>query len=425
MARPQRRGLSRAVVLLAALVGSVAVVLLALDGVQQWPTALGFAALVFFGELMRVKLPGDRDAAPLGGAGALGYAVLTQLGNGDAATHGVAHVVAVVYLGCLTAGLVHLLADRSPRWPDMASRLIGTTVTAAVFIPFLKDELADLTVGRSEAPIVAMVLAVMAGGVANVLTSSVLRAYREQTAFAPALRNELSAQAALGSAMAATGVLIALAVPRMGLWSLVVFCVPLLVTQFSFRRYASITATYRQTLRALSRVTEVAGHVEPGHSRRVMQLSVQVGREFGLTESELLDLEYAALLHDIGQLSLTDPIPRGSTLTVAPSERRRIAELGAGVVRSAGNLDRVAHIVACQANAYRKMRETADVEVPLASRIVKTAGAYDDLVTASREQRGPRAAWDALERLRMGMAYEYDPRVVEALTRVLTKNGEL
>jgi exopolyphosphatase/guanosine-5'-triphosphate,3'-diphosphate pyrophosphatase len=32
-----------------------------------------------------------------------------------------------------------------------------------------------------------------------------------------------------------------------------------------------------------------------------MNLSVAVGREFGMTEQELLDLEYAALLHDIGQ----------------------------------------------------------------------------------------------------------------------------
>jgi hypothetical protein len=420
------RSLLRELVVVAAgLVGAVALVQVALRGVDQWPVAVGFCVLVLVGELLRVNLPGDHDAAPLGGAGALGYAVLTQLGDGRAATHDVHDVVAVVLVGSLVAGLVHVLAEREPRWPEMSGRLLATALTAALFIPWLKTDLADLTVGGSSAPVVAMVLAVVAGGVANVLVNATMRAYRDETRLAPALRNELSAQAGIGTAMAATGILIALAVPRMGLWALLVFCVPLLVTQFSFRRYASITATHRQTIRALSRVTEVAGHVEPGHSRRVMQLSVQIGREFGMTEGELLDLEYAALLHDIGQLSLADPIPRGSTLTVAPSERRRIAELGAEVLSSAGNLDRVAYIVGCQANAYRKMRETADVDVPLAARIVKTAGAYDDLFTASREQRGPRAAWDALERLRMGMAYEYDPRVVEALTKVLTKNGEL
>jgi response regulator RpfG family c-di-GMP phosphodiesterase len=130
-------------------------------------------------------------------------------------------------------------------------------------------------------------------------------------------------------------------------------------------------------------------------------------------------------MHDIGQLSLADPIPRGSTLTVAPSERRRIAELGAEVIRTTGTLDRVAHIVEAQASPYRKMRENADVHVPLAARIVKACSAYDDLVSASRESRGTRASWDALERLRMGMAFEYDPRVVESLTQVLQKAGDL
>ena len=55
----------------------------------------------------------------------------------------------------------------------------------------------------------------------------------------------------------------------MGYWALPVFCVPLLLTQFSFRRYAAIRATYLQTIRSLSRVTEVGGYTETGHARRV------------------------------------------------------------------------------------------------------------------------------------------------------------
>jgi hypothetical protein len=48
----------------------------------------------------------------------------------------------------------------------------------------------------------------------------------------------------------------------------------------------------------------------------VAQLSVAVGRDLGLSERELQDLEYAALLHDIGQLSLSEPIPGGATAFV-------------------------------------------------------------------------------------------------------------
>ena len=96
----------------------------------------------------------------------------------------------------------------------------------------------------------------------------------------------------------------------MGLPELAVFIGPLLVTQVAFRRYAGIRATYLQTVRSLARVTEVAGYVEAGHSRRVSRLAVAVGRGLGMPEPDLLALEYAALMHDIGQLSLPRADPR-------------------------------------------------------------------------------------------------------------------
>jgi hypothetical protein len=45
--------------------------------------------------------------------------------------------------------------------------------------------------------------------------------------------------------------------------------------------------------------------------------------------------------------------------------------------------------------------------------------AYDDMVGGSLEA-GRR--FDALERLRLGMAYDYDPRVVETLSRIVERN---
>ena len=111
----------------------------------------------------------------------------------------------------------------------------------------------------------------------------------------------------------------------MGYWALPLFALPLLVAQFSFRRYASIRATYDQTIQSLSRVTEVGGYTETGHSQRVAQLAVAIGHEMGLSEGDVKDLKYAALMHDIGQLSLTDPIPSGATTMIARDEQRQIA----------------------------------------------------------------------------------------------------
>lgn len=387
--------------------------------------ALWFGVLVVFGELLRVNLPGDRDASPISGAAAVGYSLLTTLGSGQPAGHRASTVVAVVSAGTALGALGHVAVARDPRIVDAARRVLSTAVAALTFRLWLSGSVFDVTVGRSRQPILAMGLAVVLGVLADLLIGTVVTSARQRAPFAATLRNETAAQAALTAATAATGILIALSVPIMGLSALLVFSVPLLVTQFSFRRFASISGTYRQTIRALSRVTEVGGYVEPGHSRRVMNLAIAVGREFGLTDADMLDLEYAALMHDIGQLSLPDLIPRGSTLTVPPSERTRIAELGAAVIRSTGTLDRVAHIVEVQASPYRRMRENADGDVPLAARIVKACSAFDDLVSASRHHSGNRSAWDALERLRMGMAFEYDPRVVEALTGVLERSGQL
>lgn len=256
-----------------------------------------------------------------------------------------------------------------------------------------------------------MALLILLMVMADVLLAAVLRAEQVRAAFRVAVHDELRMAAPLGAAVAASGILLALASHSMGMTALLVFAAPLLVTQVAFRKYAGIRATYLQTVRALSRVTEVGGYVEPGHSRRVSRLAVAVGRELGTAEPELLELEYAALMHDIGQLSLRDPIPGGATVLTDPEQARRIAELGAEVIRQTGVLDRVAEIV-------RRQCDTCAETPPMASRIIKAANAYDDLVGGSSDRDRAGAA---LERLRLGVGREYDPTVVEAMARVIDR----
>jgi HD-GYP domain-containing protein (c-di-GMP phosphodiesterase class II) len=198
-----------------------------------------------------------------------------------------------------------------------------------------------------------------------------------------------------------------------------VFAAPLLVTQVALRRYAGIRATYLQTVRALARVTEIGGYVEAGHSARVSRLSVAIGRELGMPEAALLELEYAALMHDIGQLSLRDPVPGGATVLVAREEQRRIAEYGAEVIQQARVLGTVADIVRRQSDPCRPVDRSQPP--PLSSRIIRAANAYDDLVGSLEDAA---RATEAVERLRLDTASEYDPQVVDALSRlVLPKAG--
>jgi response regulator RpfG family c-di-GMP phosphodiesterase len=243
------------------------------------------------------------------------------------------------------------------------------------------------------------------------MIGALIRADDVGARFSVALWDEMRVQWPLGAAVGSSAVITVFAAQVMGLTELVVFIGPLLVTQIAFRRYAGIRATYLQTVRSLARVTEVGGYVESGHSRRVARLAVSVGRELGMAEPDLLALEYAALMHDIGQLSLRDPIPGGATVLVSNFDQNRIAELGAAVIRKAGVLDSVAELVRCQNWPSRGH----DPAPPIGSKIIRAANAFDDLVGGSTDRDRTAAA---LERLRMDTATEYDAGVVQALTEV-------
>ena len=411
------------IITLAGLLVVASVVLAAARGLVQPGVALAFGIFICIGELLRVTLPGERTEAPLALAGGLAYAVLLHLpdeaGIPVDATHGALQVVAVTATGMLLGSLPHVAAGRVPAIDAVARRVLVVAFAAVTFRGLASD--LDAQGGdRWRASLVVLMVAVaMLAWLLDGVLGALISTERTRAPFRALLRNELSALAGIGAAVGSTGLLIALACEVMGLWALPVLSVPLLLTQFSFRRYASIRATYLQTIRSLSRVTDLGGYTESGHARRVSELAVAVGRDLGMRDEELRELEYAALMHDVGQLSLSEPIPGGATLMVTATEQRRIAALGADVIRQTGVLDGVAVIVERQAEPYRAPQLLDDGDVPLAARIIKVANAYDDLVGGSLEIG---RTLDALERLRLGSAYEYDPRVVESLATVLTRS---
>jgi hypothetical protein len=413
--------------------GSVLVVvsglLLAVAGVASLATqpvldpqiTLAFGLLIALGELARVNLPGDRSAAPLGAAAALAYALLGDfLINGvkTPTQYSVLQVVAITTIALLVGAVPHMAVGQAPRLESLARRVLVAGCAAALFRPlYINGDLVELSNDRDWQLPALMVAIVLVCGLVDALLAALARSGREGTPFGSAARDELRALLGIGSAIGATGVLIALAAEVMGYWALPLFALPLVVAQFSFRRYASIRATYDQTITALSRVTEVGGYTETGHAQRVAQLSVAIGREMGLSEDDIKDLRYAALMHDIGQLSLTDPISGGATSLIARDEQRRIAEYGAEVIRQSG-MDRVAHIVEQQTEPFRRPGQPFDANIPVASRIIRVANAYDDFAGGSMETQ---QRLYAIGRLREGAAEEYDPHVVDIASRVVER----
>ena len=381
-------------------------------GIVQAGDAVAFGSLVALGELLRITLPGNRESAPIAAAAALGYALLLRIGE-QPAVQSALQVIVITVGGMIVGALPHLAAGRPVKLAGMASRLIAVACVAFAFRP-----LARIPVIRDHwyAALPVMTLLVVLAWFVDAVIGALIRTEELPAKFSVTLWDELRVQLPLGVAVGASALLIAFSSEVMGLAAVWVFTGPLLVTQVAFRRYVGIRTTYLETVRALSRMTEVGGYVEGGHSRRVSVLAVAVGRELGMHEPELLELEYAALMHDIGQLSLRDPIPGGATVLVSSADQRRIAELGADVIGQAGVLDQVADIVRRQSEPARG----AEPGPPAASRIIRAANAFDDLVGNSADRDRASAA---LERLRLDTASEYDPGIVEALSRVIGRRA--
>src|SRR6266700_1644304 len=233
------------------------------------PVAIAFGLYIAFGELLRLALPGGREAAPIAMSAALSYAMVLRIAGPphQLPVYGAPplQVVLVAAVGMVLGSLPHIAAGRRAGITGMSARLVAVACVAFIFHPLIKHLL--------DMPWLAFVTMAVFGA------------------------------------------------EVMGIAELAVFAGPLLVIQFAFRRYAGIRLTYLQTVRALAQVTEVGGYVESGHSWRVSRLALAIGRELGMPEPDLLDLEYAALMHDIGQLSLVEPIPGGATLLVSPPKR--------------------------------------------------------------------------------------------------------
>jgi hypothetical protein len=386
---------------------------LTVTGIDQVKTAVAFGLFIAFGELLRLALPGGREAAPIAMAGALAYSLLLGVkGVGPHVhySHNALQVIAVSAIGMTVGALPHVAAGRPLGLTGICTRLVTVTCVAFIFRALVGDPLISGH-GHWWIALIVMALLVTLGWLIETLITALIRADDVGARFSVALWDEIRVQWPLGAAVGSSAVITVFAAEVMGLTELVVFLGPLLVTQIAFRRYAGIRATYLQTVRSLARVTEVGGYVESGHSRRVARLSVSVGRELGMSEPDLLDLEYAALMHDIGQLSLRDPIPGGATVLVSAADQTRIAELGAEVIRQAGVLDSVARLVYCQSWPSRGH----DPEPPIGSKIIRAANAFDDMVGGSPDRDRTAAA---LERLRMDTDLEYDAGVVQALTEV-------
>jgi len=254
------------------------------------------------------------------------------------------------------------------------------------------------------------------------------------------------------------GGVMAIAYHAAGLYALAVFTVPLLLMRKTQEAYLAHTRRSAHKLReaaetiqsqnvsleqanrllkerstaameSLSATVDARDSYTAGHSRRVQQLALAIGRELGLSQAELDLLGHAALFHDIGKLAIPDAILlKPASLTAEEWVlMQRHAEEGARIIDRLGFLgDAVPairhHHERFDGTGYPERLGGEDI--PLGARIIHVADALDSMLT-TRIYRAARPANEALEELRNAAGTQFCPRCVSALERVLAVDSSL
>jgi len=180
-------------------------------------------------------------------------------------------------------------------------------------------------------------------------------------------------------------------------------------------------------IRALWQLTEIVDAVDAdeisgsGHSQRVAELSVEIGRELGATEADVELIRLAARLHDLGKLTVPVEIlaKSGALADVEWRAVREHPEIGRRILLSLG-AGPVADWVLHQEARWDGVGHPAGLagdEIPLASRIIYVANAFDAM-THDRPYRSATSVPLALREMERNAGTQFDPLVVAALVAV-------
>jgi putative nucleotidyltransferase with HDIG domain len=194
--------------------------------------------------------------------------------------------------------------------------------------------------------------------------------------------------------------------------------------RFRLEQAVELSSAYQGVALLLGEVIEDDDHYTGEHSRGVVELSVEIAREMGLSERDQRLVEFGALLHDVGKLQVPNEIinkPGPLDDDEWAIMRRHTIDGEAMLARVGGMMHEVGRIVR---GSHEDWDGTgypdglAGEEIPLASRIVACADAYSAMTT-DRSYRRSLGHDKAVAELERCAGAQFDPAVVAAAVRVV------
>ncbi|WP_435203053.1 HD-GYP domain-containing protein [Janibacter sp. GS2] len=401
---------------LAIVIGSAAALQAELTEGAMTPFVLVSIIAMVLGEQLPMRIS-RQVIAPLMTAPALGLILTRSAFNGEPPS--ACTVLAMIWLSILVGGLIARAGGHKVVEGSLGARFLGLAVTTLLARGITVDGrvLIDVAVSDDVRPATAafvLLLAAVAGGLTQRILEVLVAWLGEGRRLSRILADEGGPLTRISAAILTSGPLIALAYPVIGWVAIPLLVLPVLLAYVAVRRLLAIRRAMGESLLALSRLTAVSGLTRPGHPNRVAELAVAIGEQMDLDSRTLRQIERTALLHDVGQLGLDEPLRDGATLHAGPEVEDRIAVVSTHVVGSSPQLATLVPLLDHVRTPFRRSREFG-AHIPLESRIVRVASAWDDITEGARSARVREVA---LERLHLGLGYDYDPDVVAALEHV-------
>ncbi len=159
------------------------------------------------------------------------------------------------------------------------------------------------------------------------------------------------------------------------------------------------------------------------HLQRVAGYAVAVGERLNLSRTELEQLLLAAFLHGVGQLGASAD---GALLTdaAATAEERhnagQILERGAHLLANIPEMNEIVRAVRCHREHFDGSGAPGNLageQIPLFSRIIAVAKAYDEMIEP-RDETTVLTHAQAAEKLRAGSGGQFDEAVVAAFSGI-------
>ena len=219
------------------------------------------------------------------------------------------------------------------------------------------------------------------------------------------------------------GALLAVVYFAAGPWGILLFFIPLLLARYSFKLYVDMRRDHFDFVRALTGVIDEIDPYTRQHSLRVAEYSVRLARGLGLPESEVLTIEYAALVHDLGKVDFRYRDILGKPGALSTDERKTLRKhpgVGADIVTKVKSLKRASEMVRShheRPDGKGYPYGLVDKDVPLGARILNVSDAFDAM-TSDRPYRPAMTIEQAVAEVKRCCGTQFDKRVVNCLVKM-------